>query len=121
VITNDVGLTRRLESGADPERVSLRFARSGYEGSAIISTFSPALVVMDSDLSEVRNGGLPESIVNDERVPAARVVVICRSGHADLFENLPVLRIPYSFSAGELVALAEDVTGDHSSFPRDVA
>jgi len=120
IITKDEGLIRRLERRADPEQVSIRFARSGYEGSAIISSFSPALVFMDSDLAEVRTGFLPDSILNDERIPAARVVVAARNDHAGLFEGLPVLTIPTPLTAESVERIAADAAPTHTKSPSDV-
>jgi len=121
IITRDEGLIRRLEMQADPEQISMRFARSGYEGSAIVSTFSPALVLMDSDLAEVRSGTLPESILQDERIPAARVVVACRKDHEENFGNLPVQTVPAPFTADEVQRLAAQVARVEANAPRDVA
>jgi len=121
IITRDEGLIRRLEMSADPEQVSIRFARSGYEGSAIVSTFSPALILMDSDLAEVRVGFLPDSILNDERIPAVRLVVAARKDHVGLFESLPVLTIPAPFTAEEVERLAAQVARPQTNSPRDVA
>jgi hypothetical protein len=115
IITKDEGLIQRLEMRADPERVSIRFARSGYEGSAIISTFSPALIFMDSDLAEVRTGFLPDSILNDERIPAVRVVVACRRDHVGLFRGLPVHTIPAPFSAEEVESIAAEEARAHTA------
>ncbi|MCJ7628461.1 MAG: hypothetical protein MUO50_08750 [Longimicrobiales bacterium] len=121
IITRDEGLIRHLERRADPERVSLRFARSGYEGSAIISTFSPAVIFMDSDLAEVRTGFLPDSILKDERIPAVRPVVAYRDGHEGLFDGLPMLAIPAPFSADEVERIAAEVARPRTNTPRDVA
>jgi hypothetical protein len=110
-----------LEAETDSERISIRFARSGYEGSAVVSTFSPALVVMDSALSEVRAGRLPESILNDERIPAAKVVIACRKEHEGLFEGLPVLTIPAPFTGEEIDTLATEAVPNRAGAPRDVA
>jgi len=121
IITKDEGLIQRLERRADPERVSIRFARSGYEGSAIISTFSPGLILMDSDLSEVRTGFLPDSILNDERIPAVRVVVACRKDHVGLFQGLPVLTIQAPFTVDEVERIAAEVARSHTHPVRDEA
>lgn len=121
IITDDESLIQRLEARTDPKLVSLRFARSGYESSAVVSTFSPALVVMDTDLPEVRTGLLVDSILNDERIPAARVVVGCRRDHAGLFDQGQVLLVPAPFTAHELEKLAAEVAGKHNNAPRDVA
>jgi len=121
VITSDESLIQRLEARTDPKLVSLRFARTGYEGSAVVSTFSPALILMDSDLPEVRTGFLVDSIVEDERIPAARIVVGCRRDHAGLFDEHPVRLVPAPFTAHEVEKLAAEVASTHNNAPRDVA
>jgi excisionase family DNA binding protein len=121
VITKDESMIRRLELRADPEKVSIRFARSGYEGSAVISTFSPALVLLDSELPEVRDRMLVESIGNDERIPGAQVVVGCRKGDRAAFEGLDVLIVPAPFSAGEVEELAQGVARAVGRLPEEVA
>jgi len=119
IITKDEDLIRRLERRTDPEQVSLRFARSGYEGSAIISSFSPALVFMDSDLAEVRIGSLPDSIVNDDRIPAARVVVAARNDHTGLFEGLSVLTIPAPLTAERVERIAAEAASPRTQTPSE--
>ena len=121
IITKDEELIRRLERRADPEQVSIRFARSGYEGSTIISSFSPALVFMDSELPEVRAGFLPDSILRDERIPAVRVVVAARKDHAELFEGLSDLTISAPLTAEDVERIAAETVQAHTKVPRDVA
>ncbi len=121
VITKDEELVQRLESSVDPEQISMRFARSGYEGSAVISTFSPAVIILDSDLPEVRTGFLPESIRGDERIPAATVVVACRRGHDGLFLDQQAVTIQAPFSHEEVLRLSESVLANHRRAPLDVA
>jgi hypothetical protein len=76
---------------------------------------------MDSDLAEVRSGLLTESILQDDRIPAARVVVACRKGHAELFQDDQVTRIPAPFTAEEVAGLAETVLPSQGRMPQDVA
>jgi len=121
VITKDEPMIRRLELQADTRKVSIRFARSGYEGSAIISTFNPALIVMDSGLPEVKEGMLAESIGHDERIPGAQVVVACRKGDGEAFEGLNVLIIHAPFSAAEIEELAHRVARAVGRAPGEVA
>lgn len=121
IITKDEGMIQRLEMRIDPEQVSVRFARSGYEGSSIISTFSPALIIMDTDLAEVRTGLLLDSIVNDGRIPAVRVVVAARRGDKGLFEGLPVLTTSAPVTAKDVEKIAAEAAGSRNRSPRDVA
>jgi excisionase family DNA binding protein len=78
-VSRDESLIHRLEGHTESSRVSLRVAKSGYESATLIGTFRPAVVVMDSDLPEVRDGMLAESIARDDRLPGVRVFVACRS------------------------------------------
>jgi excisionase family DNA binding protein len=121
IITRDEGMIRRLERRTDPELVSIRFARSGYEGSAVINSFSPALVIMDSDLGEVRTGSLLESILDDERIPAARVVVVARKDHAGLFKGHNVLIITAPITSETVERIAGEAAGPRARIPLDVA
>jgi len=120
IVTDDEALTHRLLMRADPEKVSIRFARSGYEGSAIVSSFSPALIVLDSSLAEVRNGQLPRSMVEDDRIPGSRVMVAVRGGtRLQPFEGVQALSAP--FTAGQIEKLAQEAAGRLAGAPRDVA
>ncbi len=107
VVTRDDALTRRLERGVESNRVSLRFAPSGYEASVTIADFHPTLVVLDSDLPEVRDGQLPEAIMRDVRLPDATVYVACRPGHEVTIdhESAPMIEAP--FSSEQLEELAD--------------
>ena len=120
IVTRDEALTHRLLMRADPSVVSMRFARSGYESSAIISTFSPALVVLDSALPEVRDGGLPRCIREDDRIPGTRVVVALREGDGSVPDgDIPTLGAP--FTAKQIETLAEEAAVTLARVPRDVA
>jgi excisionase family DNA binding protein len=121
IITKDEPMIRRLELQADPEKVSIRFARSGYEGSSVISTFSPALVLLDSALPEVRDRMLVESIARDERIPGVQVVVGCRKGDRAVVEGMDVLIVPAPFSADDLEELAQGVARAIGGLPEEVA
>jgi len=121
IVTRDEALSHRLLMGADPESVSIRFARSGYESSAIISTFSPALIILDSGLAEVRNGQLPTSMLADDRIPGSRVAVALREGDQVPLGDakIPTLRAP--FTAKQVQELAEEAAGPVAQAPRGVA
>jgi excisionase family DNA binding protein len=121
VITQDEGLVRRVGKETDASRVFLRFARSGYESSMVVEQFRPAMVVLDSDLPEVREGPLPDSILHDGRIPGVRIFVACRDGHQEAIDELGLPTITAPFSASQLEQLAERVVHDASAAPRDVA
>jgi excisionase family DNA binding protein len=121
VITRDKALTRRLEKQVDAGKVSLRFARSGYESSTLIGTFRPAVVVMDSALPEVREGSLLDSIVNDDRIPGVKVFVARREGDEEALERLAVLTVAAPFTAERIEQLAASVAGTGSRAAGDAA
>lgn len=107
VVTRDDALTRRLQRDVEPNRISLRFARSGYEASVTIAEFHPTLVVLDSDVPEVRDGQLPEAVMRDERVPDATVFVACRPGHEVTIDREAAPTIEAPFSGEQLESLAD--------------
>jgi excisionase family DNA binding protein len=107
VITRDEALTRRLTKQIDASKMSLRFARSGYESSTLMDSFRPAVVVMDSDLPEVREGLLPETIMQDDRIRGVRVFVALREGDEITVGQLSAPTIGAPFTAKQLQQLAE--------------
>ncbi len=121
VITRDEGLVRRIGKEVDASRVFLRFARSGYESSSVVEQFRPAVIVMDSDLPEVSEGQLPDSILHDGRLPGVRVFVACRDGDQAAIDELGLPTIAAPFSSAQLEQLAERVVHDAGVAPRDVA
>jgi excisionase family DNA binding protein len=88
VITRDETLIQHLAK-RNNGCVAFRYARTGYDASAIISVFRPALVVLDPT---VANGGLvelAEALTGDERTPGVRILVALREDDA-----VPELKSP---------------------------
>lgn len=79
VITADSKLIHELEC-APAGKLVLRFARSGYEASAVVQQFHPGFVVVDCD--SVADGGdaLVRCLSDDRRVPGLRVILAARPG-----------------------------------------
>jgi excisionase family DNA binding protein len=74
-ITADEELVARIEWGkGDP--VALRFARNGYEASAIVQDFQPEVMVIDLEGLPDQGLGLLDSIAADPRLPRLRVVLV---------------------------------------------
>ncbi len=121
VVSRDQTLTHRLEMQADAEKVSFRFARSGYESSAIVSSFSPVLIILDAQLAEVESGQLPQTVLGDSRIPATRVVVACGKDQEEAFRDLPVLTLPRLFTPRDVEELVESAIAARTRLPRDVA
>jgi len=109
VISRDEALTRRLANQIDPERIALRVARSGYESSTLIGSMRPAVVIMDSDLPEVRDGLLPESITQDERMHGAQVFVALREGDEVTVDQLATPTIAAPFTGTQLEQLVRQL------------
>ncbi len=121
VITRDEALTRRLEKQVDTDKVSLRFARSGYESSTLIGTFRPAVVVMDGELPEVSEGSLLESILGDDRIPGVRVFVARRDEDEDAVGGRAVLTLAAPITPERIEQLAASVAGRGSRASGDAA
>ena len=111
VVSRDEALTHKLERHTDASRVSLRVANSGYESATLIGTFRPAVVVMDSDLPEVRDGMLAESIARDDRIPGVRVFIACREGDQEAVARLRMPTLAAPFTAEQVEQLAKKVAG----------
>ena len=111
VITRDEALTRRLEKDCDASKVALRFARSGYASATLIGTFRPALVVLDSDLPEVKDGRLLESIRGDNRIPGVKVFVAQREKDEEAVGKLAVPSLTAPFTSEQIERLVESVVG----------
>ena len=120
VVTTDEALTHRLLMKADSEVVSMRFARSGYESSATISSFSPALIVIDSSLPEMKVGSLVDALLDDERIPGSRIVVAVREGDPHPERNGIKLLLP-PFTAQKIERLAKEASRAMAHAPQDVA
>jgi excisionase family DNA binding protein len=74
-ITADEELVARIEWGkGDP--VALRFARNGYEASAIVQDFQPEVMIIDLEGLPDQGMGLLDSIAADPRLPRVRVVLV---------------------------------------------
>ncbi|MFH1726508.1 MAG: hypothetical protein ABII00_18000 [Elusimicrobiota bacterium] len=110
VVTNDKALIRALEKHADGEKLSLRFARSGYESSAVIDAFRPAVVLMDSALAEVREGDLADSIARDDRIPGVKVLIARREGHESGLGGIAAPTITPPFTAERIERLLGELS-----------
>jgi len=74
VISPDEGLAERL-AGSREQSIALRFARNGYDASAMIHDFRPAFAVLDERLVTPGQSGLLESLAGDPRVPGLRIIL----------------------------------------------
>ncbi|MGD2152984.1 MAG: excisionase family DNA-binding protein [Gemmatimonadales bacterium] len=111
VVTRDEALTRKLRKRVAPNKVSLHFARTGYDSSTLIGTLRPAVVVLDSELPEVSEGSLAESISRDDRIPGVQVIVAQRHGDEEAVGKLAMPAIAAPFTAERIERIAESATG----------
>lgn len=77
-ISPDEELVSRIEWSED-ETVTIRFARNGYEASALIQEFRPEVAIIDLDGLPDHGFGLLDSIAADPRVPHIRVILVVPS------------------------------------------
>lgn len=98
VVTRDADMTGELTESTASGALSLHFVRSGYECASTIGSIRPAVIILDSDLPEVLEGTLLDSIREDERIPNSVVVVACREGDEAAVSRLgaPVTIAPFT-------------------------
>ena len=81
VVTSDPDLIESLNE-QEYERIALRFARNGYEASAVVQSFLPGFAVVDQDAFPSGDNGLLTSLANDPRLPGLKIIVAVRRGEA---------------------------------------
>jgi len=74
-ISADENLVDRIEWSQE-DTVSMRFARNGYEASALIQDFRPEIAIIDMEGLPDQGFGLLDSIAADPRVPHVRVILV---------------------------------------------
>jgi excisionase family DNA binding protein len=74
-ISPDEELVDRIE-WSEEDSVTMRFARNGYEASALIQDFRPEIAIIDMDGLPDQGFGLLDSIAADPRVPHIRVILV---------------------------------------------
>jgi excisionase family DNA binding protein len=79
VITRDENLIRDL-AAKENDSVAFRFARRGYDASAIIGVFRPAFVVFDQVVLDNLGIALLEALASDTRTKGTRILVAVRKG-----------------------------------------
>jgi excisionase family DNA binding protein len=117
-ISADEGLVSRIEwPDADP--VALRFARNGYEASAIVQDFHPEVLIIDLEGLPDQGLGLLDSIAADSRLPHVRVVLVVPSAMLAKMMQRPRHRLVASILEKPTVCdhLAEMVRGSLMEAP----
>jgi len=79
VVTSDLNLIERLNEH-EYEGIALRFARNGYEASAVVHSFLPGFAIVDQDAFPSGDNGLLEGLANDPRLPGLKIIIAVRRG-----------------------------------------
>jgi len=110
VITGDESLIQGLAKHVD-ESVDFRFARRGYDASAIISVFRPAWVAIDQAILENLGVGLLEALASDQRTLGARILLAVRKGTVgcQIHSRAVFATIEEPFSADDIVAIVNRI------------
>jgi len=88
VVSPDERLRKHVADDGS-EKVSIRFARNGYDASTVIHDFRPAFAVVDRRLLENGDDGLLQSLSSDPRVPGLKLVLTVSRGAAARHGDLP--------------------------------
>lgn len=105
VITADDNLVRHLEAARNPH-VVFRFARDGYEASALLPGLRPTFAVVDEELLRAGEARLLESLAADTRVPGMKIILAVspgKSGHKGAGEQVACV-IEKPFDAEQIAA-----------------
>jgi hypothetical protein len=79
VVTSDDEFIDQL-SGHQGESIAMRFARTGYEASALIQDFRPAFALIDAECMLAQDTELLDALAADPRVPGLRVMIAVPPG-----------------------------------------
>ena len=79
VVTRDEALIQDLARRTNVA-IDFRFARGGYDASAIVAVFRPAFLVLDQAVLESMGVALLEAMASDPRTAGARILVAVRKG-----------------------------------------
>lgn len=79
VITSDDNLVRHLAAPENPH-VAIRFARDGYETSALLPGLRPTFVVVDEEVIRAGEPRLLDALAADLRVPGIKIILAVSPG-----------------------------------------
>jgi excisionase family DNA binding protein len=110
VITQNESLIRDLGRRVSPS-IAFRFARRGYDASAIVAVFRPAFVIFDQAILEDLGMALLEALATDRRTSGARILVALRKGSIDfrVHHRAVYATIEEPFDADEIAAVVNRI------------
>ncbi len=110
VITCDENLIQDL-ARHESESIAFRFARQGYDASAVVQVFRPALVIFDQAVLETQGLDLLEALASDPRTAGARILVAVRKGSVGFRVHSPAVfaTVEQPFQAEEIAAIIDRI------------
>jgi len=108
VITADEGLIHELAKRQN-EAVAFRFARRGYDASAVITVFRPAFVIFDQAILESLGVALLDALATDPRTLGTRIVLAIRKGTIgrQIHSSAVFATVEEPFNPDEIVAMID--------------
>ncbi|MFO8174277.1 MAG: excisionase family DNA-binding protein [Gemmatimonadota bacterium] len=94
-VTADQSLESQIEC-LDESSIILRFARNGYEASALIQEFRPEVLILDLDGLPDQGLSILDSIAADPRLPHVRVILVVPPGAMERVLQRPRHRLVVS-------------------------
>ena len=94
-ITGDMELENQIEC-FEEDSIRLRFARNGYEASALIQEFRPEILIIDMEAIPAHGLDLLDSIAADPRLPHVRVILVAPTGQLERVLQRPKHRLVVS-------------------------
>lgn len=110
VITRDEPLIQDLARQAG-ETIDFRFARRGYDASAIIAVFRPAFVVLDQAVLADLGVALIDALASDPRTIGARIILAVRKGSMSgrVHNGAIYAAVEEPFSAADILTLVNRI------------
>jgi excisionase family DNA binding protein len=108
LVTRDERLIQAVAKSANG-CMAIRYARCGYDASAIISVFRPAFAIVDHCLIEGGEAGLLEALGADPRTPGVRIFLGVRRGSVSRVAPPPSIAgtIELPFTSDDLLGWLE--------------
>jgi excisionase family DNA binding protein len=110
VITRDEALIQDLAK-RENDSIAFRFARRGYDASAIITVFRPAFVIFDQAILETLGVALLDAMATDPRTAGARILVAVQKGSLGhrIHNGAIFATVEEPFNADEIVAIIKRI------------
>jgi excisionase family DNA binding protein len=110
VVTRDEALIQDLAKRKG-ESIDFRFARRGYDASAIIAVFRPAFVILDQAVLDNLGLALLDALATDPRASGTRIIVAIRKGlmGCRIRSSAVYAAVEEPFNADEIVSIIDRI------------